>query len=245
MSGDPKTWKRIRERLELKLPVRVHCRETPDFEWVEITRLIDVTPFGAGFPLKHPIEKGRLLHMTIPMPRQLRVFDHVEDQYKVWALVRYVRPLPPEDDKPPVSEVGVAFVGKRPPRSYEEDPARRYEIASSATETVLGEDSDQMLGAMPSAGERMYTRHSIAADVLLETLDEKGMVAQSENTVTENISARGATLFTSLAIAEGRFVRLNSQQYNVTVFAAVRSSSQGADGIRRIHVEFIDREWPL
>ncbi len=122
---------------------------------------------------------------------------------------------------------------------------RRYEIASSATETVLGEDSDQMLGAMPSASERMYTRHSIAVDVLLETLDEKGMVAQSENTVTENISARGATLFTSLAIAEGRFVRLNSQQYNVTVIAAVRSSSQGADGIRRIHVEFIDREWPL
>lgn len=245
MSGDPKTWKRIRERLELKLPVRVHCRETPDFEWVEITRLIDVTPFGAGFTLKHPIEKGRLLHMTIPMPRQLRVFDHVEDQYKVWALVRYVRPLPPEADKPPVSEVGVAFVGKRPPRSYEEDPAKRYEIASSATETVLGEDADQMLGAMPSASERMYTRHSIAADVLLETLDEKGMVAQSENTVTENISSRGATLFTSLAIAEGRFVRLNSQQYNVTVFAAVRKSSQGADGIRRIHVEFIDREWPL
>jgi hypothetical protein len=245
MSGDPKTWKRIRERLELKLPVRVHCRETPDFEWVEVTRLIDVTPFGAGFSLKHPIEKGRLLHMTIPMPRQLRVFDHVEDQYKIWALVRYVRPLPPEPNKPPVSEVGVAFVGKRPPKSYEEDPAKRYEIASSATETALGEDADQMVGALPSSSQRMYTRHSIAADVLLEILDENGTVAQSENTVTENISPRGATLFTSLPIAEGRFVRLNSRQYNVTVFAAVRSSSTGSDGIRRIHVEFIDREWPL
>ncbi len=84
-------WKRIRERLELQLPVRVQCRETSDFEWVEITRLINVTPFGAGFTLKRPIEKGRLLQMTIPMPRQLRVFDHVEDQYRVWALVRYVR----------------------------------------------------------------------------------------------------------------------------------------------------------
>jgi hypothetical protein len=82
--SDPSRTKRIRQRLELRLPVRIHCRETPDFEWVENTRLINLTPFGAGFTLKHPVEKGRLLQMTIPMPRQLRVFDHVEDQYKVW-----------------------------------------------------------------------------------------------------------------------------------------------------------------
>ena len=243
--SDEKTQKRIRERLELRLPVRVQCREAPDFEWVEMTRLIDVTPFGAGFTLKHAIEKGRLLHMTIPMPRQLRVFDHIEDQYKVWALVRYVKPLPPEADKAPVFEVGVAFVGKRPPKSYEEDPAKRYEIANSATEMGLAEDTDQVLGPLPSASRREFTRHSIPVDVLLEILDEKGLVAQSENTVTENISQKGATLFTTIAIPEGRFVRLHSQQYNVTVFAAVRSSSKGADGIRRIHVEFIDRQWPL
>ena len=243
--SNEKTLKRIRERLELHLPVRVHCRETPDFEWVEITRLIDVSPFGAGFTLKRPIEKGRLLHMTIPMPRQLRVFDHIEDQYKVWALVRYVRPLPPEADKAPVFEVGVAFVGKRPPRSYEEDPAKRYEVANSARETGPAEDTDQVLGALASASQREFTRHSIAVDILLETLDEKGGIAQSENTVTENISPKGATLFTSMAIPNGRIVRLTSQQYKLTVFAAVRSSSKGADGIGRIHVEFTDRQWPL
>src|SRR5881409_4338142 len=115
-------WKRIRERLELKLPVRVVCRETPDFEWMEVTRLQNVTPFGAGFTLKRPTEKGRLLHMTIPMPRQLRVFDHVEDQYKVWALVRYVKPTTPKGSQTRVFEVGVAFIGKRPPRSYEDNP---------------------------------------------------------------------------------------------------------------------------
>lgn len=243
--SDKEIRKRIRERLELKLPVRVHCRETPDFEWLEITRLIEVTPFGAGFTLKHPIEKGRLLHMTLPMPPRLRVFDHVEDQYKVWALVRYVRSLPPEADQAPVFKVGVAFVGKRPPRSYQEDPSRRYEIASSATDLVLAEDTELGIGTSPSADHREHTRHNIPMDILLETLDEKGVLAQSENTVTENISPQGATLFTSLAIAKGRFVRLNSQQYNLTVFAAVRSSSKGPDGIGRIHVKFIGREWPL
>src|ERR1700682_6505442 len=119
---------RLRERLGLKLPVRVHCRETPDFEWSEVTRLLNVTPFGAGFTIKRPTERGRLLHMTIPMPRQLRVFDHAEDQYKIWAIVRYVRPRAPSDDQTPSFEVGVAFIGKHPPASYVRDPTKRYEV---------------------------------------------------------------------------------------------------------------------
>src|SRR6267378_6337418 len=129
--SEERNLKRIRTRLELKLPVRIRCREAIGVEWTEVTRLLDVTPFGAGFTLKRPIEKGRLLHMTIPLPRQLRTFDHVEDQYRVWALVRHVKPIAPEGSKGLLFEVGVAFIGKRPPRSYEEDPAKRYEIAGS------------------------------------------------------------------------------------------------------------------
>lgn len=243
--NDKKSERRIRERLGLKLPVRVHCRETADFEWVEMTRLIDVTPFGARFTLKHPCEKGRLLLMTIPMPRQLRVFDHVEDQYRVWALVRYVLPGPVEGETALVFNIGVAFVGKRPPKSYQEDPAKRYDIAHLSTETALAEDPDQRLRAFPSPDYRQYTRHNMAVDILLETLDENNVVAQTENTVTENISVRGAMLFTDLNISKGRFVRLTSQQYNLTLFAAVRECAKGADGVGRIHLEFIDREWPL
>lgn len=244
--GETRNWKRIRERLELKLPVRVQCRETPDFEWVEVTRLTDVTPFGAGFTLKRPTEKGRLLHMTIPMPRQLRVFDHVEDQYRVWALVRYMLPSSPTKNQAPLFEVGVAFIGKRAPRSHDEDPSKRYEIAVSAAEAMsISEDPEKMVSPLPSTDQRTYTRHNIPVDILLETLNEKAEVALSESTVTENISRKGATIFTTLPIPVGRFVRLMSQQYNLTVHAAVRARSTGADGIARIHVEFVDKEWPL
>jgi hypothetical protein len=235
----------VRERLELKLPVRVHCRETPDFDWVEITRLNNVTPFGAGFTLKRPTERGRLLHMTIPMPRQLRVFDHVEDQYRVWALVRYIRPLQPSPpDTTSLFEVGVAFVGKHPPRTYEEDPSKRYEVASTTAESLQLKEKSEMAPS-PSADQRAHTRHNIPVDMFLEVFDEKGAVASSESTVTENISRKGATVFTSLTVPVGRLVRLTSQQYNLTAHAAIRACSTGADGIPRIHVEFIDKEWPL
>ena len=240
--------RRIRQRLALKLPVRVNCRETPDFEWTEVTRLIDVTPFGAGFTLKRPTERGRLLHMTIPMPRQLRVFDHVEDQYRVWAIVRYIRPIVSPEDKTPRFEVGVAFIGKRAPASYEIDPAKRYEITTSTPETgslTISEQAGQNIQPIESADKRTRTRHHIPVDMLLETFNEKGDVVTTENTVTENISSRGAALYTIQDIPIGRFIRLTSTQYNLTVHAAVRGRSTAGGGTQRIHVEFIDREWPL
>jgi hypothetical protein len=238
---EERNWKRIRERLALQLPVRIRARETLDFEWTEMTRLTNVTPFGAGFTLKRPSEKGRLLHMTIPMPRQLRVFDHVEDQYKIWAIVRHVKSR--TTDKGPVFDLGVAFIGKRPPASYEAEPWKRYEIASNVFQTMAPVDA--MLESVPSVGQRNETRYDIAVDMRVEMLDLNGDVLATEFTVTENISTQGATLFTSLEVPVGRFVRVTSEQYQVTAHAAIHSRTTGDDGIPRIHIEFVDKQWPL
>jgi hypothetical protein len=233
--------KRIRERLALQLPVRIHCRETPDFAWTELTRLTNVTPFGAAFTLTRPTERGRLLHMTIPMPRQLRVFDHVEDQYRIWAIVRHLKSK--TTDKGPAFEVGVAFIGKRAPASYETQPWKRYEISFGTAGNLAAIDETRL--ASSSADERAHTRHHMAVDMLVETINPDGAVERSEHTVTENISAGGATLFTTLEVSVGRFVRLTSDQYRTTAYAAIRSRTTGADGVARIHVEFVDKQWPL
>jgi hypothetical protein len=90
-----------------------------------------------------------------------------------------------------------------------------------------------------------HTRHNIAVDMRVELVDVNGAVVASEQTVTENISSEGATLFTTLDLAVGRFIRLTSDQYRVSAFAAIRSRTTGADGVPRIHVEFVDRQWPL
>ena len=241
--------KRVRERLELALPVRVYGRDNEELEWVERTRLLDVTPFGARFTLPRPTEPGRLLHLTLPMPRQLRCFDHVEDQYRVWALVRNIKMVPATDEHGLARfEVGVAFIGKRPPASYETNPAQRYDVAASATESGLWgiqELEQEQDRAALAEKPRPETRHSMAIDVIVEVFDEKGNVMQKETTVTENISRRGAAVFTTLGIEGGRFVRLTSAQYRIAVIAAVRARRKGPDGIMRLHLEFIDQQWPL
>jgi hypothetical protein len=237
---------RKRERLELALPTRVHCRESLDHEWVELTRLIDVTPFGARFSLSRPTETGRLLHMTMPMPRQLRCFDHVEQQYKVWALVRNARTLVAKEGELPRYEVGVAFIGRRPPASFELNPSQRYEVAKTLEETGLWSLREvEEKRHVPSTEPRPETRHNIPVEVRVDVFDEKGRISNGETTVTENISRRGAAVFTSLNVANGRFVRLTSSQYNLSVTAAVRARRIGPDGIPRLHLEFVGQEWPL
>lgn len=236
----------MRKRIELALPVRVHCRESLDHEWTEMSRLVDLTPFGARLRVKRPTEVGRLLLLTLPMPRQLRCFDHTEDQYRVWSLVRNLKLLDPLAEKGAIVEIGVAFVGKRPPRSFETDPARRYEIAESGTEAglwaVKGESGESLAEAPDTPRE---TRHNMPIEVLIDVFAKDGTFSESEKTVTENISQHGAAVFTTLKLSPGRFVRISSEQYRTSVLGVVRTRSLGANGIARLHLEFVGSEWPL
>jgi hypothetical protein len=238
--------KRMRERIKLALPVRVNCRESAEHEWTEMSRLVDVTPFGARFALTHPTERGRLLHLTLPMPRQLRCFDHIEDQYRVWAVVCRVTTSPEfgSGGGDTRFEVGVAFTGKRPPASYAKEPATLYEVESVSAEDNMWKLREMERPSAP-ASRSEQTRLQMALSVLLEVFDMDGRVTASEQTVTENISRRGAAVWTTLRVERGRFVRLTSTETGLAVVAAVRASRTGADGIPRLHLEFIDRQWPL
>ncbi|MCP9493999.1 MAG: PilZ domain-containing protein [Pyrinomonadaceae bacterium MAG19_C2-C3] len=239
--------RRLRERLALPLPVRVKCRETRDHEWAEVTRLIDVTPFGARFALTHATEYGRLLHLSLPLPRPLRCFDHSEDQYRVWVLVRFVKTVEVRNQ---VSrfELGVAFIGKHPPASYIEDPATRYEVLAPGPMGLwqLREMTKQPRPRYVSPAEmRPETRVTMPLEVTIEVHDANGQTEASEVTVTENVSRRGAAVFTSLNVERGRFVRLTSHLHNASLIAVVRGRRAGANGIPRLHLEFIDRQFPL
>jgi hypothetical protein len=239
MDGERKD-RRVKERLRLALPVRVLCREGAQDEWTEQTRLVDLTPFGASFNLTRPVEPGRLVHMTMPMPRQLRCFDHIEDQYRVYAIVRWIK-LTSQDGAQPFF-LGVAFTGKRPPQGYLENPATRYEIEAEG-------ESDLWRARVREAKSRAIvereTRLTMPVEVVVEVLGERGEVTASETTVTENISRRGASVFSTLEAERGKFVRLRSARHSLAVLAVVRGSRKGEDNIPRLHLEFVDRAWPL
>lgn len=246
MADEQDRSKRLRERIKLALPVRVLCKESAGHEWIEMSRLLDVTPFGARLTISHPTEIGRLLLLTLAMPRQLRCFDHIEDQYRVWALVRHITPRQGVGAELRY-DIGVAFTGKNPPASFVREPATRYEMGAISAENNLWQvrEAEGKEASSSASSRSKETRLQMAIPVSVDVFDEDGRVSASEQTVTENISRRGASVWTTLKVDRGRFVRLTSADTGLSVLAAVRAARSGPDGIPRLHLEFVDRQWPL
>lgn len=212
---------RKRGRLELHIPVRIRCKETDGEEWNELSHIIDVTQLGASFTLRRRVDVGRIVHLSLPLPWRLRQYDHSEELYRIYALVRWVKPA---DEG---WALGVAFVGKNPPASYLHDPSRIYGAGR------------------PEEEKRRETRLQAALTVQLDLLGQDGEVLHSEVTVTENISRRGAACYTTLRATPGNLLRVTSQQTDFSTTAVVRKCRTGADNIPRVHLEFVGDEWPL
>ncbi|MBA2378566.1 MAG: hypothetical protein H0V76_03210, partial [Blastocatellia bacterium] len=92
---------------------------------------------------------------------------------------------------------------------------------------------------------RKHTRFSIPEGLVLELLDENGDVAASEVSVSENVSLGGASVFTSFNVDVGGFLRVRSERHCVSIIAIIRGRHVGPDGIVRLHLEFVDRFFPL
>lgn len=235
--------KRLRERVKLMIPARVMGRTSIPQGWSEMTRLIDVTPFGARFTLNHMVEPGQPLHLLMPMPRTLRCFDHAEEQYRVWSIVRNIRWLPAQDNSSSRLEVGVAFIGKHPPASYATAPDTRYEISLSEEASCKWVVSVRPQAAPSKRSDD--TRLNLPVEVRVELLDEEGQVSDTDETVTENISRRGAAVFTRLKAERGRFCLVTDVRSELRVLAVVRACRTGGDNITRMHLELLDHQWPL
>ncbi|MBL8122831.1 MAG: PilZ domain-containing protein [Pyrinomonadaceae bacterium] len=217
-----------------------------NFSWNEITRLEDVSAFGAGMNLKRPVKRGRLLVISVPMPRQLRCYDYLEPQYRIWGLVRRCVAI---GDNPQAETyaIGIAFIGKNPPTSYQDNPAKLYDLSEREDGGLWQlREAD----TMPDESDlpaylRRHTRFAIPESLLLEMLDENGDVIASEVSVTENISVGGAAVFTSFDISNGAFLRVKSERHDLSIISIVRGRHVGPDGIVRLHLEFIDHLYPL
>lgn len=244
--------RRKARRISTSMPVRVQYQTDKTGGWDEVSRLLQVSPLGAGVKLKHFVEVGRLLLLTMPLLPELRSFDFSEPQYKVWGLVRYINwEKVSYNDRGEASlyEIGIAFVGKNPPDSYQKDPATTYDISGfnrlGLWEIKEGKPDISLPSPHKDDDGRNDGRFMIPLGITIEVLSENGTVAFTESSVTENVSLSGASVFTTANVKPGCFVRLICPEYNISVLSIVRSRQTGDDGFTRLHLEFVDQQFPL
>ncbi len=240
--------KRNSERIFLPLYVNIEALVHDANSWKEDTFLKDLSALGAGFTLKRPVKLGQLLFFAIPMPPELRQYEPHSEKYHVWGIVtRCVRIK--KNEVGPLYAVGAAFIGKDPPPHYYLHPGRLYELSNDAPEKngfwkISSDDLKEDERGVPD-GEKRPTRLHMPVALTIELVNEDNQVLTSETTVTENISLRGAAVFSELYVQVGSLVRVTSKLHRVTLMAIVRGRRVGADGINRLHLEFIDKLFPL
>jgi hypothetical protein len=142
--------RRRNPRLGMAIAVRVQGFLVGGATWDEVTQTDDVSVGGASVTIKHTVELGQVLHLSLAMPKTLRQYDLTVATYRVYSLVRGITRR--ADD----CRVGLMFYGQFPPRGFQERPWARFllpsdsaALAAAKTAPVAGTGPDD---THPGAG---------------------------------------------------------------------------------------------
>jgi PilZ domain-containing protein len=79
--------KRKTKRVLVSLPLRVRGVNREGIKFEEITRSIDVSPEGALFLLKQPLNTGTRLELSLPLPRSMQKTGAPKPVYETMGFV--------------------------------------------------------------------------------------------------------------------------------------------------------------
>lgn len=204
----------------------------------EIADIISVSSSGAGFILKRRCSVGHLVSLTMPLPPHQRSYDHKKELYSVWGLVQHCHEVVAEGKTS--YHVGVAFIGKHAPHSYDSNPDQNYRICGMA---------DDGLWMVKEAAAPFKTRKDLrfwkSIDLYLALLDSQKGQLSGERTTTENISRSGAAVISTLDVNVGDRVKFINEKYDFSGLAVVCNRQIGEDKRTRLHLQFVESRFPV
>ena len=218
------TERRKTVRVGLAIPMRVQGFLADGGTWEEITNTVDVSQGGACFALTHEAELGQVLLLSLPMPKRLRQYDLNDASYRVYALVRNVRPAPGGGVR-----IGALFLGKQPPRGAQSLPGELFLMPGDPTPVE----------------RRKFPRHVARLSLRLGAENAPGGVAVEEKTFAEDVSLWGAQVrASSLPVGKGAVLEVEEIGGDFKTRAEVRNVSIGPDGQPRLNLLFLDSPAP-
>lgn len=211
------------ERFKVSIPARVTGYEKNGAKWHEMTETIDVSRTGVRLRLRRRVKHGTVLFVTLPLPAKLRSHGFTEQSYNVYTLVRRVEP-----PRQGVRAIGVEFLGEHPPKGFLDKP---WSIFRS--------------NRWGGNERRRPNREDRVEGVRIEYFDESMQSLAIELAKTENVSRTGLRISGTTAPPEFDMIRVTCPRLKFEGLAALRSRYMGKDGVERLCVQFIDKEWPL
>lgn len=241
------TEKRRSQRFSLPEYVIVKAKFSDDDFWKEKAQLKSVSRLGAGFEIEKSCKIGQLISLLIPMPVNLRLYDHDKQLYRIWGLVQHCHSV--SNDEFTGYHVGVAFIGKDAPESFFERPDQSYRITGLNEEGVwkVSEAEREFINRKhPRLWISMPARLKVdKADVEENPTEENLSETDFIDCVTENISRSGAAVFCETTANVGDHVKFSCSEFEFTSDAIVRNRRGNGNTIPKIHLEFLENEFPV
>lgn len=205
--------------MALGVPARVQGHAADGEAWEEMTTTVEASFGGASFHLRHAVEPGQVLQLSLPLPKTFRRYDVSEPSYRVYALVR--NRVAGESDL----RIGVFFLGRTPPKGYAENPGGRYLLPTDPP---------------PRPRERRsLPRFEAFLNMRIRREPIGSEPPQEERTVAENICLRGARVLTSLPIAKGERLTVHELDSGFETSAEVKNIYIGTDRVPRLNLHFL------
>jgi hypothetical protein len=178
----------------------------------------DASPTGLRLRVVHPLRRGQVLHLSVPLPARFRQYDLTDASYRVYALVRHVRP------GPGAAFVGAVFLGRQPPRASDETlPNELYLLPGDPVHERLG----------PLLAMRLEAEHA------------PGGVPVEERSVAEVHGPRLASVTCQrLPVTRGAILTVREVDGGFASRAEVSGIAIGADQAPRLQLTFLDQPLP-
>jgi len=210
------------ERFKLSIPVRVTGCDRGG-KWNEMAETVDVARTGIQIRLRRRVSPGTVLYVTLPLPAKLRSHGFAESSYNAYTLIQRVDPA-----RKGVRLVGLEFIGERPPAGFLAKPWAIFRRERSVRKEC-----------------RRPIREQKVEQVTVEYFDESMRPISKDEARTENVSSQGLRISGTSAPTEFDLVRVSCQSLNFESMAALRNRYTGNDGLERVCVQLIDKEWPV
>jgi hypothetical protein len=163
--------------------------------------------------------------------------------FETTAMVRHVSVGPDG-----IRRLGVEFIDRvAPDRLLPNPDAKPRPRRQSRPSVSQLPDTPLSLKSVRHGGpeRRRDTRLAITFDLLLRRIGPSGTTLQEERTVADNVGRHGARVMTTMtALDVGEVVSIEEIGGPFRTRAAVRNVHVGPDRIRRVGLEFLDREAP-
>ncbi len=210
--------RRRRNRLAIRVPVRVRGREAGGDAWEEVAASLDASEGGLAILMAHSVRPGQVLHLSVPLPSRYRQYDLTSASYRIYGLVRSSRSLEAR------SRVGVMFLGPQPPRGSEALPAELFLLP----------------------GDKVGAGDGPAALILrLEADQAPGGIAQEEQASIERLTASSAVVrVKSLPVGRGSILTIEDGTGSVHTRGEVTVISIEERGEARLVLKILDAPIP-